>query len=106
MTLARPIPQSGFRPKARLGFNTRVAFSDREGPAPEHTLLAAEQGAHPAEPQNPLVADTEKTVPRTHRHDLLKIGFRWHDHAAGAQTAEPGERLRQGPEPGRGRHRT
>lgn len=33
MTLARPIPQSGFRRKARLGFNTRVAFSDSEGPA-------------------------------------------------------------------------
>lgn len=28
-----PAPGTGFRPKARLGFNTRVAFNDSEGPA-------------------------------------------------------------------------
>lgn len=34
MTLATPIPAAAaFRPKARLGFNTRVSFNDHDGPA-------------------------------------------------------------------------
>lgn len=33
MTLVQPIKEAGFRPKTRLGFNTRVAFSDSAGPA-------------------------------------------------------------------------
>lgn len=35
MTIIKPVPGAvpGFRPKSRLGFNTRVSFSDSDGPA-------------------------------------------------------------------------
>ncbi len=47
-------------------------------------FLAAEHGAEPAEAADHLVVDHEYVVPLADRHDLFEIGFRRHDHAAGA----------------------